>query len=204
MVGSGRPRKSSIDDSIVSAMATLVAERGYAAVTVDQVVARAGTNKPAFYRRFQSLADVVPQVLASRHGTDEDIDTGTLVGDLVTVQDRQKRLFTDPVVTRGFAGWLAKVNADPEVGLPFFQAYLAPRRAYTQTILDRAVNRGEIAVTVDPSWIADLLTGPLIMRAVVPGMPPIDDRLIAQTIHATLDVLDYAGSRDDIDSHAWD
>ena len=185
-------------------MAELVAEGGYAAVTVDQVVTRAGTNKPAFYHRFRTLADVVPQVLTSRHGTDEDIDTGTLVGDLVTVQDRQKKLFTDPVVTRGFAGWLANVDADPEMGLPFFQGYLAPRRAYTQTILDRAVSRGEIAVEADPAWVADLLTGPLIMRAVVPGMPPIDDRLIAQTIHATLDVLDYAGSRDAIDSHALD
>lgn len=196
MVRSGRPRKSSVEDGIVQAMAELVAERGYTSVTVEQVVARAGTNKPAFYRRFRHLAEVVPRILTSRHGTDEDIDTGTLVGDLAEVQHRQRSLFTDPVVTRGFAGWLGHIEAAPEVGAPFFRDYLAPRRAYTQTILDRAVGRGEIADRADPAWIADLLTGPLIMRVVMPGLPPIDDNLIAQSIHAALDVLGYQGDRE--------
>lgn len=195
MASSGRPRKTSVDVSIVQAMADLVAEHGYTSVTVDQVVARAGTNKPAFYRRFRHLAEVVPRILASRHGTDEDIDTGTLVGDLVEVQQRQQRLFTDPVVVRGLGGWLAHLEADPEAGAAFSRDYLVPRRAYTQIILQRAVARGDIAEAGDPAWIADLLTGPLVMRVVMPGLPPIDDRLIAQTIHAALDVLGYLGDR---------
>lgn len=195
MIRSGRPRKSAIDDGIVSATAALVAEHGYASVTVDQVVARAGTNKPAFYRRFRHLADVVPRVLASRHGTDEDVDTGALVDDLVEVQRRQQQLFTDPVITRGLAGWLADIEADPEAGMPFLREYLAPRRAYTKVILDRARNRREIAAAADPEWIADLLTGPLVMRVVMPGLPAIDDLFVAQTIHAALDVLGYEGDR---------
>lgn len=200
MVRSGRPRKTAVEDSIVQAMGDLIAERGYASVTVDQVVARAGTNKPAFYRRFKHLAEVVPQILISRHGTDEDIDTGTLVSDLIEVQRRQRRLFTDPVVTRGFAGWLSHIEATPEIGAPFFRDYLAPRRAYTQTILNRAVERSEVTVAADPAWIADLLTGPLIMRVVMPGLPPVDDRLVAQTIHAALDALGYQGDRHTISS----
>lgn len=188
----------------MQAMAELVAECGYASITVDLVVARAGTNKPAFYRRFRHLAEVVPQILASRHGTDEDIDTGTLVGDLIEVQNRQRRLFTDPVITRGFAGWLSHIEADPETGEPFFRDYLAPRRAYTQLILDRAVDRGEVTIAADPAWIADLLTGPLIMRALMPGLPPINDRLIAQTIRAALDALGYRGDRQAIGSATVD
>ncbi|MFT4029404.1 MAG: TetR/AcrR family transcriptional regulator [Protaetiibacter sp.] len=195
MVRSGRPRKDSTDQRILDAFAELVVERGYARVTVDEVVARAGTNKPAFYRRFRNLAAVVPRLLASRHGTDEDIDTGTIVGDLIEVQRRQRRLFTDPVVVRGFAGWIAEVDVDPAQGVPFLFGYLAPRRAYTRVILDRAVSRGEIAADSDPGWIADLLTGPLIMRAILPGMPPIDDLFICRTVHAALDVLGYVGDR---------
>lgn len=200
MVGPGRPRKPRVDESIVRAFAELVAEHGYAAVTVDRVVARAGTNKPAFYRRFRRLADVVPHVLAARHGTDEDIDTGGLVGDLVEVQHRQHRLFTDPVITRGLAGWLAHVEADPEAGAPFFREYLAPRRAYTAVILGRALGRGEIAAGADPEWIADLLTGPLLMRAMMPGLPPIDGRFVARTVHAALDAVGYRGDREGVDA----
>lgn len=198
MVRSGRPRKDATDQRILDAFAKLVVERGYARVTVDAVVASAGTNKPAFYRRFRNLADLVPRLLAFRHGTDQDIDTGTIVGDLIEVQRRQRRLFTDPVVVRGFAGWIAEVGVNPREGAPFLSDYLAPRRAYTQVVLDRAAERGEIARGADPGWVADLLTGPLLMRAMLPGLPPIDDAFTARTVHAALDALEYAGDRSTI------
>lgn len=182
-------------------MAELVIERGFARVTVDEVVRRAGTNKPAFYRRFAGLAEVVPRLLVARHGTDEDIDIGSLVGDLIEVQSRQQRLFTDPVVTRGLAGWLAEVDAEPDVGAPFLSGYLGPRRAYTRVILGRSVRRGEIPEGADPEWITDLLTGPLLMRVVMPGLPDIDDDLVRRTIHAALDALGHAGDRAMIDRY---
>ncbi|GAA1643460.1 MULTISPECIES: TetR/AcrR family transcriptional regulator [Brevibacterium] len=194
MSRTGRPRKSATESEIVSALTDLVIERGYASVTVDLVVERAGTNKPAFYRRFRNLAEVVPLVLAARHGTDTDIDTGSLAGDLTEVQARQQRLFTDPVVTRGFAGWAADIAGDVSGAAAFFDSYLSPRRQFTRVILARAVDRGEIAPGADPDWLADLLTGPLLMRLVLPGLPPIDDRLVAQTVSAALDVLGAAGA----------
>jgi AcrR family transcriptional regulator len=196
----GRPRKDSVDGDILRALADLVAERGYARVTVEDVTTRAGTNKPAFYRRFRGIADAVPRLLASRHGTDEDIDTGALASDLVEVQRRQRLLFTDPVVTRGMAGWLAEVEASPELAAPFLEGYLGPRRAYTGVILGRAAARGEIAAGADRGWIADLLTGPLVMRALLPGLPPIDAELTARTVHAALDALGYSGDRSAVDN----
>jgi AcrR family transcriptional regulator len=197
---SGRPRKPSVDDAILRAVADLVTQRGYSGVTVDEVVQRAGTNKPAFYRRFSGLADVVPRILAASHGTDVDIDTGTLRGDLLEVQRRQLLLFTDPVVTRGFAGWLADVDAHPGAGAAFVEGYLAPRREYTRVILGRAVDRGEIADDIDPAVIADLLTGPLLMHAVLPGLPPADEQLVTATIDAALAVLGNHGRESSIDS----
>jgi AcrR family transcriptional regulator len=191
MTRSGRPRNTSVDNAILEAVAALVVEFGYNRVTIDEVVTRAGTNKPAFYRRFRSLADTVPRLLAQSHGTDVDIDTGSLPGDLREVQRRQLALFTDPVVVRGFAGWLADVDTNPDAGSAFVEGYLAPRRAYTRIILDRAVGRGEIAEGADPAWIADLLTGPLIMRVVLPGLPPADEELAARTVDAALTALGW-------------
>ena len=77
----------------------------------------------------------------------------------------------------------------------FLAGYLGPRRAYTSVILGRAEARGEIRPGADPAWIADLLTGPLLMRAVMPGLPPADDLLVARTVHAVLDVLGFRGER---------
>ncbi|MFT4259151.1 TetR/AcrR family transcriptional regulator [Microbacterium sp.] len=192
MTAAGRPRKPSIDEAILDAFAELVVERGYTRVTVDDVVDRAGSNKPAFYRRFRDLADVVPRLLAERHGLDADIDTGSLVEDLLEVQRRQLALFTDPAVSRGLIGWAAYVSAHPERAEPFVSSYLAPRRAFTHVILARAVARGEIREGADADWIADLLTGPLLMRVTLPGLPPITEELVVLTVTAALDALGLA------------
>lgn len=192
MTTRGRPRKGTIDEDLLTVAADLIAERGFAALTVDDLVRSASTSKPAFYRRFRDLADLVPRILAARHGLDGDIDTGSLRGDLEEVQRRQVALFTDPVVASALIGWAAHVQSRPEQARPFVESYLAPRRAFTHVILARAVARGEIPAGSDPDGIADLLTGPLLMRIVFPGMPPVDERLAAQTVSAALAVLGIA------------
>jgi Tetracyclin repressor-like, C-terminal domain len=49
--------------------------------------------------------------------------------------------------------------------------YVAPRRATVWQVLQRGVERGELAADVDLAFINDLLVGPLFMRAVVWGQP---------------------------------
>lgn len=195
MTPSGRPRNSSIDEALLRAAADLVAEKGYARLTVEDIVSRAGTTKPAFYRRYRDVADIVPQALIARHGDDQDIDTGSLVGDLLEVQRRQMQLFTDPVVVRGIAGWLSAVDADPVRGVPFIANFLTPRRAHNLIALARATARGEIPECPDPDYVADLMTGPFLMRAVLPGMQPIDEALVVRTVNASLEALGYTGDR---------
>ncbi|WP_180377853.1 MULTISPECIES: hypothetical protein [Rothia] len=40
-----------------------------------------------------------------------------------------------------------------------------------------------------------MLTGPLLMRALLPGLEPTDEHLMHQTINAALDSLGYRGDR---------
>ena len=131
----------------------------------------------------------MPFILGERYGPDDDIGTGSLEGDLRKVQRRQRRMFTDPVVLRGLPGWLATVDVDPERGRLFVAGFLAPRRAYTSVILTRAEARGEIPGGWVPDWISDVLSGPLITRAMLPEMPPVDELLVEQTVQAALQAL---------------
>lgn len=195
MTNLGRPRRTETDDRIIQAASELVVEHGYSQVTVDQVVERAGTNKPAFYRRFRRLADVVPRALQALDHDLDDIDTESLVKDLAEFQRRQRLLFSAPLITRGLPGWLAEVSSTPDHAMPFIEQFQAPRREALQSILQRATNRGEIKLPRDADWVTDLLTAPLMMRAIIPGLPGIDDRLIRQSVHAALDAVQYRGDR---------
>jgi hypothetical protein len=53
-------------------------------------------------------------------------------------------------------------------------------------MLDRAAQRGEIAPVEEPRIISDLLTGPLVLRAVLSAIGPIDDRLLEETVNAAV------------------
>lgn len=67
-VFSSRQRLSGVERRrvIEKAAETLFAERGYAATTIDGIVARAGVTKPMLYRHFESKQDLV-MTLLERH-----------------------------------------------------------------------------------------------------------------------------------------
>lgn len=189
MITQGRPRNMETTSRIVKAVSELVVEHGFSGVTVGQVVERAGTNKPAFYRRFRGLADVVPHALFALEHDVSGIDTGSIEGDLLEFQRRQRQLFSAPLVSKGLVGWLAEVSETPESAKPFIEQFQAPRREVLRRIVARASARGEIASSCDVDWITDVLTAPLIMRAIIPGLPSSDDRLIEYSVRTALDVL---------------
>lgn len=195
MATRGRPRANDIDAGIRRAVVELVSARGFNAVTIEDVVRVAGTNKPAFYRRFSGLAEAVATLLTERYGTDEDVDTGSFAGDLLEIQRRQATMFRDEFVVGALGSGLERLRTAPEVAQPFVDRYLAPRRRFTHVLLARALERDELDPGTDADWVADVLTGPLLMRALMPGLPPIDDELVDRSVAVTLDSIGYRGDR---------
>ena len=76
-----------------------------------------------------------------------------------------------PDSRRVTAGLVADLADDPELADTYVSQYLAPRRAQVWQLLQRGIDRGELAADVDLAFIYDLLIGPLFMRAVVWGQP---------------------------------
>ncbi|GAB2877218.1 TetR/AcrR family transcriptional regulator [Nocardioides pacificus] len=186
--GRGRPRDARLGRALLDAACELLAEEGYAGTTIEAVARRAGTTKPALYRRHRNRVELVVDALVDRFGDDPTHDTGSLRGDLEDLQEHQLVLFGDPVVRGAFVGLLDELRGDAS-GAVFVERFLAPRRAATTRILERAAERGEIDPCQDPDWICDLITGPLMMRAFLPGLPPLGPRVARQTVEAALSAL---------------
>ena len=180
----GRPRDTSLDTAIVSATESVLLTDGYAAVSIDRVAKLAGTTRAAVYRRVKSRGDLVVGLLVHRFGIDPAPDSGELLRDLRLLQELQLAFFTDPVVQAGLAGVLSDIRADPALGALVYDRFIAPRRHSVAEMLTRAADRGEIAPIDDPARISDVLTGPLLLRALIPAIGPIDDILIETTIKA--------------------
>jgi hypothetical protein len=61
-------------------------------------------------------------------------------------------------------------------------------------MLTRAADRGEIAPVDRPDIVSDLLTGPLLLRAVLPIIGRIEDSLLAATVDAAMNECAYRGN----------
>jgi AcrR family transcriptional regulator len=182
----GRPRDTSLDAAITAATESVLLSDGYAGVSIDRIAKLAGTTRAAVYRRVKGRGELVVRLLIRRFGTDPAPDSGQLRRDLRVLQELQLAFFTDPVVQAGLAGVLSDIHSDPTLGAVVYERFIAPRRQSVAAMLSRAVDRGEIAPIADPARISDILTGPLLLRALVPAIGPIDDVLIQATIDAAL------------------
>ncbi|UVJ40019.1 TetR/AcrR family transcriptional regulator [Arthrobacter sp. CJ23] len=192
----GRPRNADLDVALIKAAEELILDRGLSAVSVEAVSARAGTTRPAFYRRFDGIPDLILALLLERFATELDavMDFGSLPADLEAIQREQVALFADPLVTSSFTGFLDSLHTNDQLRQAFLEKFLGPRRAAVAAIIRRAESRGEIPEGADVEWICDLITGPLVMRILLPGLLPLDDALVSNTVASALHALGYQSS----------
>jgi AcrR family transcriptional regulator len=188
----GRPRDNALDAAIADATESVLLSDGYAAVNIDRVAKLAGTTRAAIYRRAKTRGELVVALLVSRFGSDPAPDSGQLRRDLLQLQRLQREFFADPVIKAALAGVLSDLTTDDNLGTVFYERFMAPRRRSVVAMMARAVDRGEIAPVEQPDIVSDLLTGPLLLRAVLPTVGPIDDALLAATVEAAINACEAA------------
>src|SRR2546421_3320565 len=98
----GRPRSVEADAAIREATVDLLAQEGYAGLTMSGVAQRAGVSTATLYRRWHSKLELVIDVLAMRAEESPVPDTGTLEGDcrtlLGTLVDKARTTQTTPIM----------------------------------------------------------------------------------------------------------
>ncbi len=149
-----------MDGAIAAAARELLAEQGYAQLTVDAVAARAGVGKAAIYRRHATKQEMI--FAAVMHGLELETppDAGSLAADLAALtRDIVTNLTTPPPGV--VPGLLADVHADPAMAAAFAGTFVAAERTCVTEVLDRAVARGELSRRPDPATVHALLLGPI-------------------------------------------
>jgi AcrR family transcriptional regulator len=183
----GRPRSAEADEAILQAAIDDFVEHGWDGLTIEGVAARAGVSKTTIYRRYQCRIDLL--LAAARRLAQERAavpDTGTLRTDLVALVDAWLHMVATTRTGQAIPMMVAATAKHPELAAPF-REFLAERRAGWRVAIDRGVDRGELASTVEPELVIDLLVGPLFYRAFVshePFDPDAVTRLVDSVLHA--------------------
>jgi AcrR family transcriptional regulator len=161
------------------------AEHGSAGFSLNAVARRAGVGKSAVYLRWSGKDDLLAEAVESRAHAVEEVDTGSLRGDLEALAANLVRLWRDP------AGWVTlRVAVDAlGAGTPpgtFHARVTRSHREAATAVLRRAVERGEAADTLPVTLLVQSLYGTLLMQ-VLGGVGSDDDPAPSTT--AVVDLL---------------
>ena len=183
----GRPRSQEADRAILTATLDLLASRGLAAMSIEEVAARAGVGKATIYRRWSSKGLLALDAFVASFQEQQPLpDTGTLRGDLIAALTAWVRAVTQTSMGRLLTGLVAEAQHDEELRAGWRDRVLEPLRSQHRIMLDRAIARGEIPATVDQEAVLDLFFGAAQHRLLL-GHLPLTDEFIREVVDVILD-----------------
>ncbi|MBJ7291483.1 TetR/AcrR family transcriptional regulator [Williamsia sp.] len=189
-VARGRPRSTDIDEAVRDAVIVTLAQRGYAAMTIDGVARDAGVAKTAIYRRWPSKAEMVFALVIHGSEISAPADHGDLRDEVTALVERIVELLGAPAVRGCLPALLTDLRANPQIARRFRTSVIDPERAVVREIVARADRRGELRDGVDPddvhahvlgmvfAWVhlIDDLTAPDFTRRTVRSVLAVMER----------------------------
>lgn len=180
----GRKLDDGLGRRITDATWQLLAEKSLASLTISEIAERAETSRPAIYRRWDSVEEIVIDAFlnevegavmadATRHAPDA-------LRDYITALGR----FLGGRVGRIMAEILGRAQNDAALMERFHADFLRQRRNYGRALIRRGQKEGHFRADLDSDLIIDLYAGPLYFRAFA-RHAPIDDAftgVLAETV----------------------
>jgi AcrR family transcriptional regulator len=171
--------QADVTEAIRQAFFTELAESGYGRLSIEAVARRAAVGKPAIYRRWRSKQDMAVALISEVAWAHLDMpDTGRLRGDVIAFLRAEYAVLTDPLAKAIIPDLLSEANRNPDLAEALLATVRDPRRTRAAAIIRRAIERGEVADTLNPDLALDVLAGPLYWRLTVVHQPINDEELV--------------------------
>ncbi|GLZ77462.1 TetR family transcriptional regulator [Actinorhabdospora filicis] len=161
--------------AILTAARELVAEYGFAKLTIEAIAARAGVGKQTIYRWWTSKGAVVLDSLIGDTPNGAALpDTGDLATDLREVMRLTAAEMASPEIQASTRAMNVAVQTDPALAEVYRERYLGPALASARDRLASAREAGQVAADADLEVAAEVLFGAIYYRWSL-GLGPLDD-----------------------------
>lgn len=183
----GRPRDGATDAAILDAAERSLANRGYEAMTMEQVAAAAGVSKPTVYLRYGSKAELVAAMIDRLEPPLPPPAGRSARRDLVKLIEIEEQ-WVDRHGLRLVAAVLLEQDDHPELLERFRHRVVIPVRAAFESALKAGIARGELRLGADRGEVIDALTGAYWSRAWATGAPTRGwaERLVDSVLHGLI------------------
>jgi AcrR family transcriptional regulator len=178
----GRKRSESSRLAILTAALELLAEVGYAGLTIEGIAARSGAGKQTIYRWWPSKADVLLDALTTKAELHIPIpDEGGYPADLRMFLTATFKLGGQPQIADTLRALMAEAQVNPAFGKRFREEFLNHRRDALRRIVDRARDRGDLPPGLSPENVLDVIFGVVWYRLLATHRP-FDAELVDQLV----------------------
>ncbi|AEV71700.1 transcriptional regulator [Mycolicibacterium rhodesiae NBB3] len=174
MVEIGRPRDPRIDGAVLDATVELLGETDYASLSVDAIARRAGTSKPAIYRRWPSKAHLVHEAVFQVGEETQLPETGSMVDDVREMMRRTIAFLTTPAAAAAMPGLVGEMASDPTLHAVLLERFGHILAHGMDEWLEKARKRGEVRADVTAADVVDALAG-IALLALITHAETLDD-----------------------------
>lgn len=182
----GRPRDARIDSAVLDAATALLAEVGYADLTVAAIADRAGTSRPAVYRRWPSKAHLVHEAAFRDADATPAAHTGVLEDDVRTLVRRTADLLTTPLARLAVPGLIAEAAADPSLHARLLERFSSQGWIGVEDYLRTAAESGAVRPDLDAVTVMELVIGAALVAMLVRGPEGLTDEWVERTASVVL------------------
>lgn len=189
----GRKQDRSRDADILDATLEVLADVGFAGLTMDLVAHTAHAGKATLYRRWPSKSELIIDAVGRLKRSQVDVEhlphTGTLRGDLLALfkeqsaEDAERRI-------RAVAGVVSFISHDRSFSDSAHAALVEPWADAHFILMKRAVDRGEIPATADIQTVCQVAPTMAAYRALVQRKPFDLEFLVSMIDSVILPALD--------------
>ncbi|HLN28156.1 MAG TPA: TetR/AcrR family transcriptional regulator [Gemmataceae bacterium] len=159
----GRPSSAAIDRALIAAALEEFTVRGYHAMSMESIAARAGVSKVSLYRRWSSKLAIVTEVLRFLSEVTPVKDHGSLAADIRALLKEYIGSSTAKSAAKIFMRMMGEISGNPEFLALYRTHLLAPRLAQLRSLVERARARKELRANLPTDVACAMIAGSLFL-----------------------------------------
>jgi AcrR family transcriptional regulator len=160
----GRPRSGLVDSALAEAALEEFIVRGYHAMSIESIAARAGVSKVSLYRRWSSKLAIATEVLRLLSKTTTTVeDFGNLEADVCGLLDELVGSRSAKSAAKIVMRMMGEISVDPELLALYRTHIIVPRLEQLRGLVERARVRKELRADLPTDVACAMIAGPLFL-----------------------------------------
>ena len=160
----GRPVSGSVDRALAKAAVDEFVQRGYHAMSMESIAARAGVSKLSLYRRWNSKLADTTEVFRNLKDAKTLADQGSLEADIRFLVRQSTGSPGAKSAARLLMRTMGEISDSPELMASYREHLLTPRLGQLRAVVERARTRGELRADLSTDIACAIIAGPLFLH----------------------------------------